>query len=269
MSQECGECGGNTVVRLERHPVKRNVQAARDGAETEEPTPAKMGTFRRRTRPSRAGGAARTPLALGYPVLAAEECREPGPGRWRAMAPNLSAAGSRGARDPARQSILAGMAAAGGQEWIEATVARFAAHLQVDGLHTALGYLNSRTRFRYTGAYRFAPPLLCSIEIFDRENPTLALCAEVEMKTTYCSIVGAERGPLAVDDADRDARIGTHPAREKFAAYCGVPLRGPGGQPFGTLCHYDPRPRIGSTDHILLLERVAPLVSAYSLARLS
>lgn len=161
------------------------------------------------------------------------------------------------------------MGATGGQEWVDATVARFAAHLEIDGLRTALGYLNSRTRFRYTGAYRFAPPLLCSIEIFDRENPTLALHATVEMHTTYCSIVAAERGPLAVDDAELDPRVSTHVAREQFAAYCGVPLRGPAGQPFGSLCHYDPRPRIGSSDQIDLLERVAPLVSAYSLARLS
>ena len=186
------------------------------------------------------------------------------------MVPNLSAGESRGARsDSARRSILLTMGAAAGQEWIDATVARFAVHLEVDGLHTALGYLNSRTRFRYTGVYRFAPPLLCSIEIFDRENPTLALCAEVEMHTTYCSIVGAQRGALAVDDAEHDARVSGHRAREQFAAYCGVPLRGAGDQPFGTLCHYDPRPRIGSTDQILLLERVAPLVAAYSLARLS
>ncbi|HWE41331.1 MAG TPA: GAF domain-containing protein [Gemmatimonadaceae bacterium] len=136
-------------------------------------------------------------------------------------------------------------------------------------MHTALGYLNSRTRFRYTGAYRFAPPLLCSIDIYDRENPTLSLCAEVEMRTTYCSIVGLRHEALAVDNAEHDTRVDAHPAREQFAAYCGVPLRGAGGQPFGTLCHYDPRPRIGSSDQITLLERVAPLVAAHSLARLS
>lgn len=186
------------------------------------------------------------------------------------MAIDLSAAGTDPSRtESADQAFLDAVRAAGGQERLEATIARFAAHLDVNGLHTALGYLNSRTRFRYTGAYRFAAPLLCSLEIYDRENPTLSLCAEVEMRTTYCSIVGLDRTPLAVDDADLDARVNDHPARERFAAYCGVPLRGPGGNAFGTLCHYDPRPRIGSSDQIALLERVAPLISAYSLARLS
>jgi GAF domain-containing protein len=166
-----------------------------------------------------------------------------------------------------REAFLDALRVAGRGEHLEPTVARFAVHLEVDGLHTALGYLNSRTRFRYTGAYRFAAPLLCSIEIYDRENPTLALCAEVEMETTYCSIVGARHAALAVDDAERDARVSNHPARAQFAAYCGVPLRGVGGQPFGTLCHYDPRPRIGSTEQIELLERAAPLISAYALAR--
>lgn len=186
------------------------------------------------------------------------------------MAINVSAAASRAGRDEsALQAFLHAAGAAGGEERMESTIARFVAHLDADGLHTALGYLNSRTRFRYTGAYRFAPPLLCSIEIYDRENPTLSACAEVEMRTTYCSIVGVRHEPLAVDDAEHDARVSTHPAREQFAAYCGVPLRGAGGVPFGTLCHYDPRPRIGSSEQITLLERVAPLVAAYSLARLS
>lgn len=154
----------------------------------------------------------------------------------------------------------------GGAGWLNATVQRFTHHLEHDGLRVALGYLNSTTRFRYTGAYRFNAPLLCSIAIFDRENPTLALAAEVDMQTTYCSIVGELEQALAVDDAERDGRVSTHPAREQFAAYCGVPLRDVGGQSFGTLCHYDPRPRIGTADQLELLERVAPIVAAYVLA---
>ena len=192
------------------------------------------------------------------------------PNEREPMATKLSAAHSDRARSgSADPAFLRAIRVAGGEERLESTIAHFAAHLEADGLHTALGYLNSRTRFRYTGAYRFAPPLLCSIEIYDRENPTLSLCAEVDMQTTYCSIVGLRHEPLAVDNAEHDARVNAHPAREQYAAYCGVPLRGPSGQPFGTICHYDPRPRIGSSEQIKLLERVAPLVSAYSLARVS
>lgn len=154
-----------------------------------------------------------------------------------------------------------------GPEWLDATVDRFSDHLEREGLRVALGYLNSQTRFRYTGAYRIAPPLLCSIEIFDRENPSLALFSEVEMRTTYCSIVGSEKRGLAVDDAEFDIRVQAHPAREQFAAYCGVPLYGADGEPFGTLCHYDPRPRIGTGGQLQLLDRVAPLVAAYVLSR--
>jgi GAF domain-containing protein len=154
-----------------------------------------------------------------------------------------------------------------GAEWLNATTHRFVRHLEEDGLRVALGYLNSTTRFRYTGAYRFNPPLLCSIEIFDRENPAIALAAEVEMRTTYCSIIGLDQGGFAVDDAAYDPRVSNHPAREKFAAYCGVPLRNGSGEPFGTLCHYDPRPRIGTAEQLELLDQVAPIVAAYVLAR--
>lgn len=152
-------------------------------------------------------------------------------------------------------------------EWLDSTVERFSTRLERDGLHTALGYLNSRTRFRYTGAYRFCPPLLCSIGIFDRENPALSLYAEVEMKTTYCAIVGELESAFFVDNAESDARVRTHPAREKFAAYCGVPLLDRSGQTFGSLCHYDARPRIGTADHLELMGRVAPIVANYVLSR--
>ena len=154
-----------------------------------------------------------------------------------------------------------------GSDWIDATVERFASHLERDGLRVALGYLNSQTRFRYTGAYRLAPPLLSSVEIFDRENPSIALVAEVEMRTTYCSIVSETKQGLAVDDAAIDERVKNHPAREQFAAYCGVPLRGLDSEPFGTLCHYDPRPRIGTAGQLELLDRVAPIVAGYILSR--
>lgn len=136
-------------------------------------------------------------------------------------------------------------------------------------MQTALGYLNSRTRFRYTGAYRFAPPLLCSIAIFDRETPSQGIRADVEMKTTYCAIVRAAEAPLAVDNAEFDPRVSEHPARQQFAAYCGVPLYTADGKSFGTVCHYDTRPRIGSVDQIELLQRAAPLVAAYHSSHLA
>lgn len=155
----------------------------------------------------------------------------------------------------------------GGLDWVNATVQRFTHHLERDGLRVALGYLNSTTRFRYTGAYRFDAPLLCSIAIFDRENPTLALAAVVDMQTTYCSIVGVDQAGFAVDDAAQDARVSAHPAREQYAAYCGVPLRNEKGDAFGTLCHFDPRPRIGTAEQLEFLDQVAPLVAAHVLAR--
>jgi GAF domain-containing protein len=87
------------------------------------------------------------------------------------------------------------------------------------------------------------------------------------MQTTYCSIVGETQSGLAVDDAELDDRVHTHPARERYAAYCGVPLRDRDGESFGTLCHYDPRPRIGTSGQLELLDRVAPLVARYVLSR--
>lgn len=220
---------------------------------------------------ARRSESARTPLARGDGAWS-PAVRDEVSFAWleTPMATKFSAAdfpGGAGTAGPGPLARSLGATSGSGGEWLDLTVSRFASHLNRDGLHVALGYLNSKTRFRYTGAYRFAPPLLCSIEIFDRENPSLALCTEVEMDTTYCSIVASEREPLAVDNAEHDLRVSTHPAREQFAAYCGVPLCGPDGESFGTLCHYDPRPRIGSCDQVELLARVAPLVADYITSR--
>jgi GAF domain-containing protein len=145
-------------------------------------------------------------------------------------------------------------------------LAEFSAHLDRGELREALGVLNARTRFRYTGAYRFAPPLLHSVAVFDREHPRLAVRAELPIVESYCSIVAASEREVCIDDAAADVRATNHPARARYSAYCGVPLQRGDGTVFGTLCHFDPRPRIGSEAELAMLTRVAPLVARQILA---
>lgn len=138
----------------------------------------------------------------------------------------------------------------------------FAETLNVSGLHAALRLLNGRTSLRFTGVYRFDPPLLRNVALFDRENPGLLVGADAPLRETYCLIAGETRGPFFTADATADERLREHPARETVIAYCGVPLHvGGGTEPFGTLCHFDLRSRPVPAEEILLLEAVAPLVS--------
>jgi GAF domain-containing protein len=122
----------------------------------------------------------------------------------------------------------------------------------------ALAFLNARTRFRFTGLYRAEPPLLHNVYLYDRENPTVNGSGEVRaIDDTYCSIVlGADR-PFGTPDASRDERVSCHAARERVLSYCGVPIREANGRMWGTLCHFDVRPRLLPPTEIAVLEDVA------------
>ena len=129
------------------------------------------------------------------------------------------------------------------------------------GLHAALQFLNGRTRHRFTGVYHADPPVLRNIALFDRENPTLHLSGDINpLRETYCSVTSGTCAPFATSDAGRDERLVDHPARGTVLSYCGVPLLHADGRAFGTLCHFDLRPRIVPTGEIPLLARVAPLI---------
>ena len=131
-------------------------------------------------------------------------------------------------------------------------------------MHAALGFLNARTRFRFTGMYRAAPPLLLNVFLFDRENPTLALGGEVRLlDQTYCGIVSATRQPFATADSQHDARLMADPARDSVVSYIGVPIRISSGHLFGTLCHFDMRPRLLPLGEVETLEFISQLVAQW------
>ena len=145
--------------------------------------------------------------------------------------------------------------------------ARVATLLHHAGIHAALGALNARTRYRFTGLYRAEPPLLLNVALFDRENPTVpASGAVARLEETYCSITRNTAAPFTTDDALRDARLTTHAARDSVLCYSGVPIRLDSGVPWGTLCHFDLRPRLLPPDELEILAGVAPVVADWLLA---
>lgn len=136
----------------------------------------------------------------------------------------------------------------------------FSAVLSERGLHAALRFLNARTRHRFTGVYRFDPPTLCNVCLYDRENPTLNVGTDSPMTETYCSILDETRAPFGLEDSATDPRVAAHPARQRVISYCGVPLLSADGTSVGTLCHFDLRPRIVPASEIPFMEAVAPLL---------
>lgn len=147
---------------------------------------------------------------------------------------------------------------------LESAVAGCMEVLEREGLHAALGFLNGRVRYRYTGVYRFDPPVLRNVDLYDRENPSLTFSGgELVLRDSYCGIVQLTERPFVTTDAARDERLSGYAARVSMVSYLGVPLRLRGGTLFGTLCHWDGRPRLTPTGEVELLERLAPLLASW------
>lgn len=154
------------------------------------------------------------------------------------------------------------MAGGDGESGVDA-VAELRAALERDGVRGALRYLNGRTRHRYTGIYRFDPPMLRSVVLYDRENPEMQVGGDTRIEQSYCSLVRDEERPVAIANADEDDRATAHPARARYQAYCGTPVRDREGRCVGSLCHFDSRPRLVPAGEIPLLERAAELFTPY------
>ncbi len=141
---------------------------------------------------------------------------------------------------------------------------RFIAELDTLGLHAALRYLNSRTRFRFTGLYQAAAPLLIVRSLFDRENPSLDHCGETKsVNGTFCSIVIATGRPFTTHHAPTDSNTEGYPARREVMSYCGVPIRLESGHVAGVLCHYDLRLRLPPAEEPKILGSVAARLARY------
>ena len=134
--------------------------------------------------------------------------------------------------------------------------------LSTAGPHAVLAYLNSRTRFRFSAIYRADPPLLHNVYLFDRENPGLNLGGDVaRIDDTYCSFVCADGRPFDTPNAPKDVRLVAHVSRDRVLSYCGAAIRRESGVIWGTLCHYDVRPRVMHASESEVLEVVASVLA--------
>lgn len=136
--------------------------------------------------------------------------------------------------------------------------------LEAADLEAALSYLNARTRFRFTGIFQVDPPLLRNVGLVDRENPTLNLSGAVkQIELGYCGLACATRAPFVTTNARLDDRLQSHAARDSIISYAGAPIRLPSGIAWGTLCHFDVRPRLMEPTELPILEAVTPLFAAW------
>jgi GAF domain-containing protein len=137
------------------------------------------------------------------------------------------------------------------------------------GLFAAMRYLNSTTEYRFTGIYRFEEDWVRSVLLFDRGNPHLRIGADVPMKASYCMHTRSAAEPYRIEDAQSDARLLQHAARDSVLSYVAVHLLDPEGLSWGTLCHFDFRPRPVPDEIVQVLEAVRPAAQTALWAGLS
>src|SRR5688572_12639168 len=120
---------------------------------------------------------------------------------------------------------------------------RFERTLHDNGLFAALGLLNGTTPYRFTGIYRFAPGLVKSVVLYDREAPNVEIGEDVPWYDSYCMIAAEDGSACEIQNSVQDSRLTHHAARLRVLSYAAVLLRTRDGDPLGTLCHYDVTPR--------------------------
>lgn len=146
----------------------------------------------------------------------------------------------------------------------DAAIRMLAAMLARNDIHAVLEALNHRTRFRFTGVYQVIPPRLRNVHLFDRENPRLNVSGDItSLDIGYCGITCGSGQPFLTGDARRDPRLRTHPARTSMISYVGVPIRTNDGIAWGTLCHFDMRPRLIPVAEIPILTAVSALLAEW------
>lgn len=90
---------------------------------------------------------------------------------------------------------------------------------------------------------------------------------ELEVETTICHEVRAERQTIAFDNAAEDPRFAAHhtPARYGLKSYISTPIFLPDGSFFGTLCAIDPQPRVVNRTEIVNTFRMFASLIGYHL----
>jgi excisionase family DNA binding protein len=85
-----------------------------------------------------------------------------------------------------------------------------------------------------------------------------------ERELAFCNHAILQAGPMMVEDATRDPRFADHPfvtGAPHVRFYGGIPLIGPGGHAFGTLCVVDMEPRRLRDRELKALTELAAIAS--------
>jgi hypothetical protein len=137
----------------------------------------------------------------------------------------------------------------------------FKARLTIDGLWTAMKWLNETVPYRFTAVFAFDGDSLRNVCLVDKENPNITNCSDQPIADSYCVYIHRSGDRFGVEHAMRDKRVEGHPKRQTFQCYYGIPLFGPDGKVKGTVCHFDRDPVHVTADCASALDEVGSLIA--------
>lgn len=125
---------------------------------------------------------------------------------------------------------------------IEADLAAIA---RISAVPTILKTVRALTDLRFTLVARVLPDRWIACAVHDEIDFGLAAGGELDVNTTFCSVVRATDQPVVMDHASQDPKYAAHPTPKLygFESYVAVPLYRKNGEYFGTLCGLDPLPQ--------------------------
>jgi hypothetical protein len=122
--------------------------------------------------------------------------------------------------------------------------------------------VNSRTPHRFTGIFRFEPPLLRNELLVDAWDAHAPVLASAPLSDTFCGLVGQTGQAFQSSDVQVDSRLEhSHLKHVGVESYCGVPVRDTAGHTSGTLCHFDLKPCDIAIQELEFLASAAALLS--------
>jgi GAF domain-containing protein len=141
--------------------------------------------------------------------------------------------------------------------------AHFVLTCQAKGLHVALSELNQRVLHRYTAVYRLDGAMLRNVELVDKKGEGRPdFLAVVPMGASFCQFVLRD-GMFLTSNSAEDNRLDGHPYKGVMVAYHGVPIPGPEGSLFGTLCHFDVQEQALDDAEFAYLQTVARVLPPF------
>jgi GAF domain-containing protein len=138
---------------------------------------------------------------------------------------------------------------------------RFETILRIEGIFTAMRWLNVRVPYRYSAVFSFDRDILHNICLVDKNDRNISKCPDQSITDSYCIYVRRMEERFNLEESLTDKRVEGHAKRQSVQCYYGIPLYGEKGQMLGTVCHFDGSPVRVTEEIASVLDDLGPLIA--------